>query len=46
MRPSAISISWDGTNESGEPVGSGIYYAVLEAEGLSLRRALAVVRGR
>ena len=27
-------LSWDGTNESGEPVGSGIYYAVLEAEGV------------
>ncbi len=39
-------VSWDGTNESGEPVGSGIYYAVLEAEGVSLRRPLAVVRDR
>ncbi len=39
-------LSWDGTNESGEPVGSGIYYAVLEAEGVSLRRPLAVVRDR
>ncbi len=39
-------VPWNGANESGEPVGSGIYYAVLEAEGLSLRRALAVVRDR
>ena len=39
-------VSWDGTNESGEPVGSGIYYAVLEAEGVSLRRPLALVRDR
>ncbi len=39
-------VPWDGANESGEPVGSGIYYAVLEAEGVSLRRALAVVRDR
>lgn len=39
-------VRWDGTNESGEPVGSGIYYAVLEAEGVSLRRPLAVVRDR
>ena len=41
-----LDLAWDGTNESGEPVGSGIYYAVLEAGGLSLRRALAVVRDR
>ena len=39
-------VRWDGANESGEPVGSGIYYAVLEAEGVSLRRPLAVVRDR
>ena len=38
--------TWDGTNEAGEPVGSGIYYVVLEAEELSLRRPLAVVRDR
>ena len=38
--------TWDGTNEAGEPVASGIYYAVLEADGVSLRRALAVVRDR
>ena len=39
-------VPWDGANDSGEPVGSGIYYAVLEAEGVSLRRPLAVVRDR
>ena len=39
-------VPWDGANESGEPVGSGIYYVVLEAEGVSLRRPLAVVRDR
>ena len=39
-------VPWNGANESGEPVGSGIYYAVLEAEGVSLRRPLAVVRDR
>ena len=38
--------TWDGTNEAGKPVGSGIYYVVLEADGLSLRRPLAVVRDR
>ncbi|MBM3279819.1 MAG: hypothetical protein FJY95_17320 [Candidatus Handelsmanbacteria bacterium] len=36
---------WDGTNEAGEPVGSGIYYYVLEGEDFSASRALAVVRG-
>jgi hypothetical protein len=35
---------WDGTNEAGEPVGSGIYYYVLEGEGFRSSRTLAVVR--
>ena len=38
--------SWDGTNESGALVGSGTYYVVLEAEGVSLGRSLAVARDR
>jgi len=36
---------WDGTNEAGEPVGSGVYYYVLEGDDFSASRALAVVRG-
>lgn len=35
---------WDGTNESGALVGSGIYYYVLEGDGFRASRALAVVR--
>ena len=45
LRPRHM-VSRDGTNESGALVGSGIYYALLEAEGVSLRRSLAVVRDR
>ncbi len=35
---------WDGTNEEGQPVGSGIYYYVLEGDGFRASRSLAVVR--
>ena len=35
---------WDGCNEDGEMVGSGIYYWVLEADGRVRARSLAVVR--
>jgi hypothetical protein len=35
---------WDGTNEEGQPVGSGIYYYVIEGEGFRASRTLAVVR--
>jgi hypothetical protein len=37
-------VRWDGTNETGSLVSSGIYYAVLEADGVARRAALAVVR--
>ena len=36
--------AWDGRNEQGELVGSGIYYWVLEADGQVLTRPLALVR--
>ena len=39
-------VQWDGANESGEPVASGIYYLVLEAEGITLRRTLALLGNR
>lgn len=38
------AVRWDGTNEVGSAVGSGVYYAVLEADGVALRGALAVIR--
>ena len=38
------SIRWDGTNEDGMLVGSGIYYAVLQADGAQHRKPLAVIR--
>ena len=40
------SVRWDGTNESGELVASGIYYAVLTADGSVRRQSLAVIRGQ
>jgi len=35
---------WDGRNQRGEPVGSGIYHWVLEANGASMSKSVAVVR--
>ena len=35
---------WDGLNEAGKPVGSGLYYYVLDAGGGERRGTLAVVR--
>ncbi|MBI2503287.1 MAG: hypothetical protein HYW07_08645 [Candidatus Latescibacteria bacterium] len=35
---------WDGADEEGQPVGSGIYYYVLEGDGFKASRTLAVVR--
>ncbi|MEW6753956.1 MAG: MXAN_6640 family putative metalloprotease [Candidatus Latescibacterota bacterium] len=37
--------TWDGTNEAGETVASGIYLGVLEASGRHVRTTLAVIRG-
>jgi len=38
------SVTWNGTNEKGEPVGSGIYLYRLEVGGESLSRKLVLVR--
>lgn len=38
------TIRWDGTNEQGESVASGIYYCRLEALGVRLTRKVALVR--
>ena len=40
----AYQQAWDGCNQQGELVGSGIYYWVLEANGEALTKPLAVVR--
>ena len=42
--PRAYSHSWDGTNQEGQLVGSGIYYYVLEADQGTVRKTLALVR--
>ena len=39
------TLVWDGANQVGEPVSSGIYYSVLDADGRRARATLAVVRG-
>jgi len=38
------SVRWDGTNQDGSFVASGIYYAVLQADGEERRKPLAVIR--
>lgn len=37
-------VVWDGRNEAGKPVGSGLYYYVLDADGGKRQGTLAVVR--
>ena len=39
------AVVWDGTNEAGAPVASGIYYYVTAGEGPPLRGKFAVVAG-
>lgn len=42
--PRSYRHQWDGRNEVGQLVGSGIYYYVLESNGSEVRQTLAVVR--
>ena len=37
-------VTWDGRNAAGNPVASGIYHLLLEADGTTAKRSLAVVR--
>lgn len=39
------SVRWDGRNDSRALVASGVYYAVLQADGVHRRQPLAVIRG-
>ena len=38
------AVLWDGRNDAGNPVASGIYHLLLEADGTAAKRTLAVVR--
>jgi hypothetical protein len=40
----SFAATWDGTNQKGEAVASGIYYYVLEVNGRTHQRTLAVLR--
>ena len=40
----AYSQAWDGRNEAGQRVGSGIYYGVLQTQTGSARRTIALIR--
>ena len=42
--PRAYRQQWDGRNEIGQLVGSGIYYYVLESNGSQVRKTLALLR--
>ena len=37
-------VVWDGHNLAGNPVASGIYHLLLEADGTAAKRTIAVVR--
>ena len=43
-RADEYTIEWDGNNLAGNPVASGIYHLLLEADGTAAKRSLAVVR--
>jgi len=38
------AIYWDGRNQTGEPVGSGVYFYRLQAAGVSQTRKLVIIR--
>ena len=38
------AVTWDGTDDAGRPVGTGIYVYRLEAPGFTAARRLALVR--
>ena len=42
--PRSYTQGWDGRNEAGKPVNSGIYYCVLETDGGQVRKSVAVIR--
>jgi hypothetical protein len=42
--PGQYQLSWDGTDEHGSPVSSGVFYIRLEAGGTRLTSRLALVR--
>ena len=42
--PGNYSVSWNGKNEKGEAVSSGIYFYKLETENISLCRKMALIR--
>jgi hypothetical protein len=40
----SYQILWDGSDESGRPVASGIYFCILQADGKSLSRTLTFLK--
>jgi hypothetical protein len=42
--PGTHSITWDGTNEGGRHVGSGVYFCRMDAAGFSKTRKLVLIR--
>ncbi len=44
LEPGRYSFSWDGTDEHGARVGSGIYFVRLETQGLTRTRVINLVR--
>ena len=42
--PGTITLRWDGKNDNGSPVASGIYYAVIKMGDKTVTRKLAVIR--
>jgi flagellar hook assembly protein FlgD len=43
-RPGQRAVSWDGRDDRGRPVGSGVYYYRLEADGFRATRKLMFLK--
>jgi flagellar hook assembly protein FlgD len=44
FEPGMHSVTWDGTNDGGRHVGSGVYFCRMDAAGFSKTRKLVLIR--
>jgi flagellar hook assembly protein FlgD len=40
----SYTVTWDGTNNSGADVGSGVYFYKMDAKGFSATKKIALLR--
>lgn len=44
LRPGFYTATWNGTDESGRPVGNGVYFVRMDAQGFNTTKKLVVLR--